>query len=155
MAIALQDMDKVEAAKGGSMLSPGYHLVQIASAVEGTSSGGYDQVEFEFTSPRGNIRDWLVFAPAKKAGEVPFALKRARAILDAVGIEAQGGDWAFPTTQLIGKKLTIFVGEEPDSRDPSKMRRRVQGYEPPREVDNSAGLPVNTGALADDDEIPF
>jgi len=128
--IEMENLKEVESWSGGAAMLPvGWHTVRIAYAKEGQSSGGHPQVEMEFVGAAGaSIRDWIVFAPAKRAGEVPFAWKRAKGLLEAAAIDIPDGKMVFPTEQLQGRKLDIYVGEEPDYNDPTKTRRRVQGY---------------------------
>jgi hypothetical protein len=154
MGIKLTDMDKVEAWSGGAMLGPGTHNVTIERADEGKSSGGHDQVELEFVSNAGagSIRDWLVFTPA--------TLGKARQLLDAVGIEAQSGEWEFPTAKIVGRKLEIMVNEVPhydeSKRAKGETQRKVTEYRTPGSGD---GVPGDTNGLgpasASDDDIPF
>ena len=49
---------------------------------------------------------------------------------------------------LIGKRLDIFVSQEPDRDNPSKMRLRVQSYNAP-----TAGSNGSDGGS--DDDLPF
>ncbi|RPH33501.1 MAG: hypothetical protein EHM90_06340 [Chloroflexi bacterium] len=162
MGIKLKDMDAVEPMKGGVMLPVGLHTVTIESAEEGESSGGHPQVEVKFYNDLGDIRDWLIFAPPKVEGQPSFAMQKARALLDAVGIISESGDWEFPTEKLQGKSLIIRVGEEPDNRGKTNddgtplMRKRVYEYhevtgaEQPDTRDFSAD-----NAIRKDDDIPF
>lgn len=151
--ISVSNMDQEKAWSGGAMLGPGQHQVQIERADEGKSSGGHDQVELEFaaTNGSGSIRDWLVFTPK--------TLGKARSLLDAVGIEAQSGEWEFPTSQLVGKNLTITVGQEPDRQGATnddgtpKMRTRVYAYAEPGT--STASTTGNGNGSSGDDDIPF
>lgn len=62
MAIKLPEQIKsVEAWKGGTMLSLGYHNVTVGDAEEGTSQGGdpHPVLEMQFVGQAGSIRDWL------------------------------------------------------------------------------------------------
>lgn len=149
MGIKLSGMDEVEALKG-SLLPVGVHDVVIESADETESKNGHPQVELLFISPTGlgDIRDWLTFAKSSpEAWEM--SLRRAKTLLDAVGIEAKGGDWEFPVGQLPGKRLSITVGEEPKWNDPSKTVRKVKAYAP-------AGKSSDDDTFATpDDELPF
>jgi hypothetical protein len=141
MPIKIKDMDKVEPWSASNILGPGRHLVTIEAAVEGTSSGGHDQVELEFDAMNGSgsIRDWLVFTPA--------TLGKARQLLDAVGIQPAGDEWVFPTDELRGRRLTIVVAQEEYQ---GNQKTRVQAYLPPETSGESAN-----GAPADDSPLPF
>lgn len=152
MTIKVTAMDEVQPWSGTSILGAGNHPVSIGSAVEGTSRNGHDQVELEFDAldSTGSIRDWLVFTEG--------TLGKARMLLDAVGIQAQSGDWEFPTAQLVGRRLTITVAEEPDYNDPAKTRMRVKAYLPAAEQPSDIPTPPAEPAatpVADDSGIPF
>ena len=141
MGITLKDMDKVEAWKGGAVLQPGKHKVVILTAEEGKSSGGYPQVEMDFEAEdgTGSIRDWLVFSGEESLG-------KAKMLLDALGIVSESGEWEFPTTTLLGRKLVITVADQPYQ---GKSKMRVVGYAPP-----GSDVPGSNGSGTDDD-IPF
>ncbi len=148
MGIKMSGMDKVEAwSAGASMLTPGSHNVYVATADEGTSSGGHPQIELEFFTDdgTGSIRDWLVLSPA--------AYGKAKALLNAVGITSDSEEFELEASDLIGRKLEIIVGEEPDYNDPAKMRRRVQAYKALSDV------PGDTSGLGSDgdkqSDLPF
>jgi hypothetical protein len=146
MGIPMSGIEQASAWKGGGMLNKGWHTVTIDAAEEGQSRNGHPQVEIDYSSNDGSIKEWLVFTEG--------TLGKARALLEAVGIEPKN-DENFPTAQLVGKKLSIFVGEEPDYKDPRKMRLRVQGYDEPGKSSAESGAgPVDGTGLADDD-IPF
>ena len=147
------------------MLPIGLHTVSIEYAEEGESSGGYPQVEVKFANDLGDIRDWIVFAPAKIKGKPSFAMQKAKALLEAVQIKPDSGEWEFPTEKLKGKRLIIRVGEEEDNRGKTNddgtplMRKRVYEY---HEIggsdvpgDTSDFAPENAKPVADDDDIPF
>lgn len=149
MSIPLKDYDQVEAWKGSTLIPLGWNTVKITKAEEGKSKNDHPQVELEYTAVDGGatIREWLVFTEG--------SIGKAKAVTDAAGIEPQGGEWAFPTEQLVGKKLLVFVAEEPSYKDPQKTYRNVVshakvGTEVPANTD---GLGAN-GTTANDD-IPF
>lgn len=147
MSIRVNDMDKVDAWAGGGILGPGKHEVEIGSAQEGMTRNDNPQVEIEFDAldGSGSIRDWLVFTPN--------SLGKARMLLDAIGIAPESGEWEFPTHQLGGKRLTIQVGLEPDYRDPSKTRNRVQAYLPAGQGDAE---PAEAASVPDGEpDLPF
>lgn len=113
--IKVQDIDKVDGWSGGGTLGVGVHDVRIDRATETVSSGGHEQIEVEYQSldDGASIRDWITFAKDQNGQIKQGSLARARALLDAVMIEPQSGEWEFPIAQLEGKKLQITVKEEP------------------------------------------
>lgn len=122
MSIKVRDLDTTEPWRGDAMLPVGWHDVVIEEATEGKSRTGKDEVEVRFVGEQGDIRDWFYFTDEAKA--------RPRALLDAVGIVPESGEWEFPTGQLVNKRLRIRVGEEPHRDYPDKMRKRVFAYAP-------------------------
>lgn len=150
MGITLTDVDKAEAWSSGGILGPGRHKVKIVSATEGKSSGGHDQVELDFGALDGSgaILDWLVFTPN--------TVGKAKQLLDAVGIKAESGEWEFPTGALVDKQLCIYCADEPSMKDPSKLRTRVQAYEPLSAAAKGTGEQRDVKATpADDSDLPF
>jgi len=155
MAIEVEGMDEVEAWSGTTILGPGRHSVIIDRADEGESRNNNPQVEIQFVSTEGlgEIRDWLTFPREQPA--LDAAKGRAKMLLDAVGIEAKGGKWAFPVDELVGKKLSIIVHEEPKFNDPSKTVSKVKSFQPL----DASDVPADTAGLGqqstDDDDLPF
>jgi hypothetical protein len=147
MGIKVKDLDQVEAWKGGAILPPGRHTVTITKAEEGTSSGNYPQVELEFSSDQGSIRDWIVFTEN--------TLGKARQLLDAAGIAPEGGEWDFPTERLPGKRLSILVQEQPDRNDPTKTRTKVVSYEDLSQATPGSSDPFAGVSGSNDDDVPF
>lgn len=161
--IKVKDIDQVEGwTGGGEMLQPGTHNVRVERATETLSSGGYDQVELEYTSIEGagSIRDWLTFATDENGQIKRGSLARARALLDAVMIEPESGEWEFPTQRLVGRKLQIVVVEEPKYDDPSETQLSVFSVDvfnaSPESGPDTRDLPgANGQTTGSDDEIPF
>lgn len=144
MSIQVKDFDKVEAWKGAPMLPLGWNTVTIETAEEGRSSGDNPQVELQYIGDGGSMRDWVVFTEA--------SLGKAKALLKATGHPAADkAEFEFPTHELPGRSLRVFVGEEQDYKDPSKMRRRVQAYE----RIGSSDVPGSDDGHHQDDDIPF
>lgn len=157
-----------------TILPAGNYVATITEAQDGTSSGGYPQIELRFEDDEGQgaIRDWLaitegtfgkVKALAEATGVIPNDTE-AQHFADNNGRAAK--TWL---RKLIGKKLGIIVRDEADYKDPTKTRQRVQGYV---EVDrvkgrtgpaapsettpgNQAVLPPNGGQQKADVDIPF
>ena len=150
LGIKVEGIKDAEAWSSGVMLGIGWHEVKIEDAEEGKTKNGNPQIEMEFVSPQGSIRDWLVIVEA--------TMGKVAQLLDAVGIDRSGIDELDPKT-LIGKKLAIFVGEEPDYNDPAKKRKRVQSYAD--KAPDGSIMPADTNGLggsgpADaDGDIPF
>lgn len=150
MTIKIKDLDKVETWKGGGLLGPGAHIVTIESVVESTSSGGHPQIEIDFAADDGggSIRDWLVVIP-KTYGKV-------KSLIEAAGLKIEGDEWAFEPNTLVNRRLRIRVGDEPDFKDPSKTRARVQSYEQlPTDVPGGNGGAPQPAAASDDSDLPF
>lgn len=150
MAITVKDLDKQEAWSTNAMLPVGWHEVTVKTSAEGESSGGYPQIELEMEAPLGTIRDWIVVTEATRGKVVQ--------LLEAVGIEIQGGEWDISVGAIAGKKVGIKVGEEPSFNDPSTLRKKVQAYVPvenlpkDRNIQEDAG-PSNEGSS--DSDLPF
>lgn len=145
----LKDIDKVEAWKGGGVLPPGWHEVTIESCEEGESSNGNPQLELEYTNDEGSIRDWLVVIE-KTYGKV-------KRLLEAAGVKIEEGDWDLNPKDLEGRRLGIRVQEEPDYKDPTQTRLRVQAYRALSDVPgDTTGLNNGDSKAADaEDDIPF
>lgn len=150
MGIPVKDFDQVEAWKGSTLIPLGWNTVKITKAEEGTSRNNHPQVELEYTAEDGGatIREWLVFTEG--------SIGKAKSVTDAAGIEPKGGDWEFPTEQLVGKKLLVFVAEEPSFKDPDKTYRNVKSHAPiGTDVPaDTSGLSGN-GTSGSSDDIPF
>jgi hypothetical protein len=146
MGFKTEGLKDEEAWSANTLMGVGWHDVTIISAEDDTSSGGYPQVNLKFENDQGeDISDWPVYTDNSKGKFV--------AILDAVGIPVgEDADWEFPTEQLQGKRCRIKVGEEPDFNDPTKNRRRVQGYTQPK---TAAGASAGQPAAKPEDDLPF
>ena len=149
----LSDMDQTEAWAAGAILPPGWHDVAIVSSEEGKSSGGYPQIELEYEGSAGTIREWMVVTEKSKGN--------VKQLLNAAGIEAQGGEWDWDPASLIGRKVGILVVEEPDYNDPTKVRSNVSAHRPPGQGANDLPVkggepgPAGVGAKKAEDDIPF
>jgi len=123
---------------GGGLIQPGIHSCKITEAKEGTSSGGYDQIELELTNDQGaTIRDWLVITP-KTLGKI-------KQVLDACGVGVPEGEFDLTASDLQGKSAEIVVAEEPGQD--GNTRSRVKAY---REASGQSEL-----ATADTESMPF
>lgn len=160
----VQNLNETEAWGAGTVLSPGRHLCQIDRADEGQSSGGHPQIELEvraIAGPEagGTIRDWMVV--------IPSSYGRVRQLLEAAGIEVQGGDWDLPVGQLVGRKVAVIVRMEKKERgkNAGKEFATVAAYDLPKDSDVQAGadVPADTagfagngaGSAVRDEDIPF
>lgn len=163
MSIKVTDLDRVETWSAGVTLPPGRHLCEITSVEEGTSSGGHDQLILEMTAVAGpevggTIRDWIVV--------VPTTYGKVRQILEAAGIEIEGGDWEIPVGRLNGARVAILVRMEKKEmgQHAGKEFAQVAAYDRPKDSDIQAGsdVPADTagfsngsGSARRDDDIPF
>jgi hypothetical protein len=150
MSIGLKGVGEVEAWSSDVMLPTGWHKVTIESAEEGTTSNGNPQIEMQFAGGGGTIRDWLVV--------IEKTMGKVAQLLDAVRIDRTGID-AIDAKMLEKRSLYIYVGEEPDQKNPGKTRRRVQSYA--AKLPDGASLPADTNGLGGsgpegaDEDIPF
>jgi hypothetical protein len=143
----------------GVILPAGDHVVEVLDADgEGTSSGGYPQLEVKCGNADGEIRDWIVV--------IPSTIGKVVQLTDAAGVDrptdeqvvADGAGYRLDAKyldQLVGKKVGIIVREEPDRNDPSRTRTRVKGYVPSGQI---AASDVPSGPAQQqiaDDDIPF
>jgi hypothetical protein len=146
------DLTGVEAWKGGGLTS-GTHTCVIDEVSEGTSSGGYDQIELLLRSidgpeSGGKIRDWVV-VNERTMGKV-------RALLEAAQIPVPEGTFRLDSSKLLGKVLAVIVRDEQHN---GATRPRVQAYAP---VNWAGDIPVDTTGLGNgssvhgsDPDIPF
>jgi hypothetical protein len=142
------NLDGVEAWKGGMLLPPGVHAVEITDAEEKTSSNGTPQAEFEFRAiggdhDGGTIRDWLTLTPE--------AFGRVRQFLEAVRYQIPPGEFEMPTAQLKGRQCVIVVRNELYQ---GQERTKVKAYQP---LQGDIPTPTGVGATngKDDDDLPF
>jgi len=159
------DYGGAEAWKVQDQLLPiGDHVVTIINPMSGDSSGGFPQVELRVENELGSLRDWLVITP-NTIGKVVM-------VFDAAGVDRpQDGEFDPETGKLTdacvdrlhNRKVGVIVREEPDNRDPTKMRRRIMGYTDVAQITSdipadTAGLPTapSSSRPADEDErVPF
>jgi hypothetical protein len=137
MGFKVEGLDQTEAWAPQTLLPVGWHDVTIEEAEDGTSTNGFPQVRMKLSNDEGEIQDWLVYTESTKGKFVQ--------VLEAVGIVPGSGEWEFPTERLVGKPVAIKVGKEPDFKDPTKDRHRVQGY----------AAVKNGGGKKSDDDLPF
>jgi hypothetical protein len=124
------------------LLPDGNHVVTIQSAEDGTSSGQHPQIELEVSNSQGRLRDWLVITDASIGKVVALAqaasveLPSDEDILDGLRLKQSWMD------KLVGKKVGIVARDEPDYKDPTKTRTRIQGYVAPERI-KASDVPPN------------
>jgi len=153
MSIKLESNIKDAEAWAADVLLPmGWHEVVIEDAEEGVSKKGSPTIKMRFVSPQGAITGWQTV--------VPNTYGKVAQLLDAVKIDRDGID-ELDARQLLGKRLDIYVGEEPSIKDVTKMFPTVQHYA--LAGTNAGGTgetgngPVNTSdfGAADGKDLPF
>lgn len=139
------DLSGVDAWKGGGLLPPGKHHVEITNAIDDDSKSS-PRVEVELRAvggpnDGGTIRDWLTLSEA--------AFGRIRQFLEAVKYTIPDGPFDMPTTELIGRQCTILVREEPYN---GEMKSKVKAYEAA-----TGDLPATAGSAAGSasTDLPF
>ena len=153
-----------------TILPAGNYVGTITEAEDDTSSGGHPQINLrlEDEEGRGAIRDWLTITEASFGKVVALAQAASCQPTEAEqkGFADKGGrapkSWL---NKLVGKRVGFVVRDEPDYKDPTKMRQKVQGYVLPERVAGKTGpapssevTPANAAAApvsASDDALPF
>jgi hypothetical protein len=161
-----------------TILPIGNHAVKITEAEAGTSKGGFPEGRLKYENAQGTVRDWIVISPSSNPGEQPVGFRKAVTVFDRAGIDmatllphidqetgaiAQAG-WDL----LVGKTVGVVIYQEPDNRDPTKVRTRVKGVVPAEQLGANAvrdsgvrsdipnDVPAGSGGRTlSDDEIPF
>lgn len=145
------------------ILPAGNYVAKIDEASDGTSSGGYPQIELKMTNALGAIRDWMVITETSIGKVVALAQAAGVALPIDDDIVDQNSlrlkqVWI---DRLVGKTVGIVVRDEPDYKDPTKIRQRVQGYVDPSRI-ASAPSDIPNGATAfqtqakkSSDPLPF
>jgi len=132
------------------MMPEGNHVATIEEAQDGTSSGNYPQIELRLVNDKGAIRDWLVITQV--------SIGKIVALATAAGVELpEDSDIADIASlrlkqsyidKLVGKKVGVVIRSEPDYKDPTKTRLRVQGYvDPSRIADAPSDIPNGAAAF--------
>lgn len=145
----LTGIEAEEAWGSAAVLPPGRHLCRITEAREGQSSGGYSQLELRLEAIDGPQAG---FSIGDKQVVTPGSLGKVRQILEAAGVDVSEGMGAFEPHTLLGRRVVVFVGQEPGMSDPSKMYSVVQSYTATSESSNGDAAVQSTKA---DDDIPF
>jgi hypothetical protein len=156
MGIKLEGIEEAQAWSDSIMLPVGWHQVRIDSAQETTSpQQGVPQVEIKFVGKAGDIRDWLTVTRE--------SMGRVKSFLNAVDLP-YGNNADFPTEDLSGKRLSIYVGErQREDRETGgfKTVREVKAFahrdahkEDPTQPDES-GFGTGNGQAIQGEDIPF
>lgn len=159
------DFQAAEAWKvSDAMLPPGDHLVTIVNPIVSESSGGYPQIELRVENAQGSLRDWIVILPS--------TIGKVVSVFDAAGVaRPQEGEFDPETGRLTdatvdrlhNRRVGVVVRQEPDNRDPTKLRTRIQGYVDVSQIGSdipadTSGLPVAPSSSRppnEDDRVPF
>ena len=150
----LSNLKDVEGRTGGGVLPLGWHTVKVVEAEDGKSSGGHDEFRLRFENSSGGIRAWEQITEKR----APWI----KGMIEAMGVDFDQIDASnFSAESLVGRSVSIFVGEE-TGQDGITKRKRVQGYDKPGKGggSNGSGVPGDTDGfgprgVADDDDIPF
>jgi hypothetical protein len=150
MSIEIPSLNEVDPWKASSILPPGWHLCDVDSAEEGTSSGGHPQFEIRLMAIEGEhqgstITDWLVITQG--------SLGRVKQVLDALGVPIPEGNFSVEARQLIAKRARVLVALEP-KQDGSGTRSTVKGYQAVEGASASNGSQIGD-PLPGEPEIPF
>lgn len=150
---------------GGGMVPPGNYTARVREAGHRHAQSGSKGLECTLevdAGPEkgGTIRDTLWLEKnGKPSGALPFSrwsIECAGAAIPAGAFEVDDDDPKFASLcrSMIGQRVAILVGTEPDRDNPEKLWPRVQQW------DKAQGAPANDlgGAPAGgakDDDIPF
>jgi hypothetical protein len=149
MTILIKDLDEVEAwsSSGHAPIPVGKHIATIDAIEEEPASTGSPQIVITWRVVAGQYegtqsREWLVI--------LPQTYGKVKAFLLALGWELKTGEFAMPTTELVGRRAVIIVGNE--QRD-KKVFTRVIGH---LKLDD-ADVPIDTEGLpaGDQQDLPF
>ncbi len=136
------DFTGVEPYTGGSVLPDGKHEVTITEAEE-VQGKNFPQWKLRFENEQGGITGWQSLSP-KSMGFV-------MGLLMSAGIEVPQGQFEFNPSGLVGRKVSIFVGQK--TKPDGASIAEVKGIHPPADLGaNSASIPASG---ADDDDLPF
>lgn len=153
-----------------TILPAGNYVCKITEAEDDTSSGGYPQINLRVEDEEGNgaIRDWLTITEASFGKVVALAQAAGVSPTETEQKHFQDKGGRAPKTwlnKLVGKSVGVVVRDEPDYKDATKMRQRVQGYVAPERVSGRTGpaassdvTPANAAAApvsTDDEALPF
>lgn len=142
----IDDLQEVEAWKGGAYLGIGIHDVKCIKAEETTSSNDNPQIELEWESIAGEekgstIKDWIVVIPA--------TLGKVKQMMEACGVDIPKGAFDLNVTDILGCHTRIVVRKE----NPGDKYPRVAAY-----TNSDLPLPDMDGLGADQAEdvsLPF
>jgi hypothetical protein len=124
------------------LLPAGNHVVVIEEAEMGTSSGKHPQIEIKLRNSYGAIRDWMVITEASVGKVVALAQAVEVDLPTDNDIEQGLALKQVYVDRFVGKKVGIVVRDEPDYKDPTKTRPRVQGYVEAKRI-KASDIPPN------------
>jgi hypothetical protein len=149
MTILIKDLDEVEAWQplSAAPIPVGKHIATIDTVEEQPAATGSPQIVITWRVVAGEFvgtqsREWLVI--------LPQTYGKVKAFLEAVNWDLKPGEFAMPTTELVGRNAVIIVGTE--QRD-KKIFTRVIGHSRVNDTD----VPINTEGLpaGDQTDLPF
>lgn len=137
-----------------------FEVGRTPSKPDGT--GNNPKLTIQHSCSDGEIRDFMVITP-KSAGNLT-------GLINASGVSPTDEEWQYINehvgeppqswlNRLRGKQIGTVVIEEPDYKDPTRMRSVVSGYVDKSKVTGSAAGPaqsdVTPAAQAAADDVPF
>ena len=148
-----------------TLLPAGNHVVTIEEIAKGVSTNHYQQLELRLSNADGAIRDWLTITPQSAGKVVALAnaamidLPEDTDIVDTATLELSEEY----VKRFDGRTVGVVIREEPDYKDPSQTRLRVQGYVDPARIKEHSDVtsPGSAGAFKQnssrkaDEKIPF
>ena len=148
-----------------SMLPAGNHVVRIEECTTGHSRNNFPQLELRLVNNQGAIRDWMVITEASVGKVVALAnaakvdLPTDADIIDTAKLELSEAY----ASKFIGKTVGVVIRNEPDYKDATQERARVQGYVDASRIKGGSDVtsPASAGsfkpapAVKDDVPIPF
>lgn len=147
-----------------ALLPKGNHRVKIDSCEDdGTSSGGHPQIKVIMSNAQGKTTDWMVLDPTAGPRKL-VGLAEAAGVARPTEDDLTGEGLRLKPSYLdrfVGKEVGVVLREEPDLKDPTKMRVRVQGYAEASRINAPASDVPSTGfepgfsARTPDEDLPF
>lgn len=165
MTILLQNIDQEEAWGASLPLDLGWNNVTVTKVEEGVTPNGNPAFRVYVENEWGGAgrEQIVVMAPSSDS---KGTLGKVRNVIEACGLQVQGGDWQFDPTVLTGKKCSVLVVEEPGRDDPSKTFRVIKGFDAfgahgaggsgnGAPAGDTSGFSQPVSSSTQDDDIPF